>query len=422
MLTKIKGTQDFLDLTLFNFLLATTQKQLALYNFHEIATPLIEPTALFHRSLGLQTDVVSKEMYYATTAHATDAAESICLRPEATASTMRAFVNAHTAQPGTLNIPWKVFSWGPMFRHERPQKGRYRQFHQINIEVIGADAIAQDAQLITLLDRLFSEKLLLSSYALLVNFMGCATDRTAFTTVLHDFLTAHQAELCANCTERKEKNILRVFDCKNESCQALYATGPAITDHLCAACAAEWQTLTELLQQLSVSFSHKPTLVRGFDYYSKTVFEFVSINLGAQNTFCGGGRYNSLATDMGAKHDYPSIGAAIGIERVLLLLEQIPQLPLPHKPALTVILPFGIEQQALCLQLADTLHAHGIVAELLLEQQSLKNMLRKADKLGARYCVLVGPDEQASGVVTVKDMVNATEKKVAQIDLVAELR
>lgn len=420
MLTKIKGTQDFLDLTLFNFLLTTVQKQLALYNFTEIATPIIEPTALFHRSLGTQTDVVSKEMYYITTAHTPEQEEAesfaLCLRPEATASTMRAFLNA-----GTLATPWKVFSWGPMFRHERPQKGRYRQFHQINIEVIGSNAIAQDAYLITMLDRLFSEKLLLTSYALLINFMGCTEDRTAFKGVLHEFLNAHTDTLCSTCKERKEKNILRIFDCKNPVCQALYATGPAITDHLCTDCTTEWQTLTTLLQQLSVSFSVAHTLVRGFDYYSKTVFEFVSINLGAQNTFCGGGRYNSLARELGASTDQPSIGAAIGIERMLLLLEQATHLPVPHKAALTIIIPVEREQQPLCLQLADTLHAHGITAEVLLEGQSLKNMLRKADKAAAQYCVLVGADEQATGTVTIKNMKNATEKRVAQKELVTEL-
>src|SRR5581483_1220821 len=219
--------------------------------------------------------------------------ERICLRPEMTASTVRAFIDNHIQQ-----TPWKVFSYGPCFRYERPQKGRYRQFHQITTEIIGATSITHDAQFIMMLDRFFHETLHINSYALVVNFLGCAQDRVHFKVLLKQFMDSDKAQgVCDQCKERKERNILRIFDCKNSSCQTIYQQAPVITDHLCSECAHEWQELQQQLSLLSVSHVHKPTLVRGLDYYNKTVFEFVSKNLGAQDTFCGGGRYNQLAQD-----------------------------------------------------------------------------------------------------------------------------
>ncbi|MFI5333516.1 MAG: histidine--tRNA ligase, partial [Candidatus Babeliales bacterium] len=289
MISRVKGTQDFLDLSLFNAIVDQCKRQAAVYGFTEIATPILEHTELFKRSLGLHTDVVNKEMFIIQTSSENDESESICLRPEATASIVRAFVENHVQQ-----TPWKVFTYGPMFRHERPQKGRYRQFHQISLEIIGSAAVAQDVQLIKMLDRFFSEKLLCSNYALHINYLGCAQDRAAYTATLKKFLDSVSNYLCPLCTERKEKNILRIFDCKNPNCQQVYTKAPHITDALCTACATEWHQLQEQLSLLSVSYHHNPTLVRGLDYYSKTVFEFVSGNLGAQNAFCAGGRYDQL--------------------------------------------------------------------------------------------------------------------------------
>lgn len=416
MINRIKGTQDILDLTLFNFLLNSVKKHLTTYHFNEISTPILEPMELFQRSLGVETDVVSKEMYLVNTGH--DEKESMCLRPEATASTMRAFLNNNV-----ITTPWKVFSWGSMFRHERPQKGRLREFHQISMEIIGSSSIAQDAYFIAMLDRLFSEKLLLDTYGLLINFMGCRDDRERFKQALLKFLNEHADKICSNCMHRKDKNILRVLDCKTPTCRELYQQAPIITNFLCETCTQEWADLQMLLSQLSVSFSPMPTLVRGLDYYGKTVFEFVSIaDLGAQNTFCGGGRYNNLATELGAKEDQPSIGAAIGIERVLLMLEQMKNLPLPQPARLHAIIPLATAQIPLSLQIADMLHANELCAEILLEDDSLKSKMRQANKLGARYCILIGADEQAAGTVTIKDMTHGTESTILQRDLVATLK
>ncbi len=413
MIRRVKGTQDFIDLTLFNFLIMQAKNHLRLYNFTEIATPILEPLDLFKRSLGLETDVITKEMYTVSG----DEDEPICLRPEATASCVRAFVEHSITQ-----VPWKIFLWGPMFRHERPQKGRYRQFHQINMEVIGAQSIDQDVQFIKMLDRFFQDTLHLDTYALQINFLGCAQDRVNYKKKLYAFLEKQQGAVCATCIERKEKNMLRIFDCKNEGCQLAYAAAPHIADHLCETCAQEWQQLKDTLEQLSVSYSYRPTLVRGLDYYDKTVFEFVSMELGAQNAFCGGGRYNSLVKQIGGKEDQPSIGASIGIERALLLLERIQdRLQLPHLPPLIVVLPLTKEQHTLALLVADELQARSFCTDVLLEGDSLKSMMRHANKMGAKYALLIGPDEQAQKMVMVKNMMTGEEEKVGQKELVTHL-
>lgn len=407
MIQRVKGTQDFLDLTLFNFLIDETKKHLEFYNFVQIATPVLEPVELFKRSLGLETDVVSKEMYTVV------ADPTICLRPEATASCMRAFLD-----DGGLYTPYKVFMWGPMFRHERPQKGRYREFHQISIEVIGSDSVHQDIHFLKMLDRFFQDTLQLDTYGLLINFLGCKADRGEYRLKLKAYLTKHEATLCETCKVRKERNIMRVFDCKTETCQKLYEKAPFIADHLCASCAHEWKVLRDGLEQLSISFSYKPTLVRGLDYYDKTVFEFVSTELGAQNAFCGGGRYNSLAQELGAKKDQPSLGASIGIERTLLMLERMKEkLPLPIKKALYVVVPLSLEQHTLALLIADELQAKGLCVDVLVEGDSIKSLMRQANKLGAKYALIVGPDEQAKKVVTVKNMVTGESLEVHQKDL-----
>lgn len=422
MFNKVKGTQDFLDLTLYNFIIDTIKKQLSLYHFTEIATPILEPADLFKRSLGLETDVVTKEMF---TIHrqasggAEPDGEAICLRPEATAAIARAYI-----ENGVQQAPWKVFLHGPMFRYERPQKGRYRQFHQISMEVIGSNSIAQDAQFICMLDRYFHERLQLNNFAILINFIGCFEDRVAYKVKLNEFLNTEIArDICDLCTARKETNILRIFDCKNPVCQKIYQEAPYIAESLCTPCAEQWQQLKDQLDLLSVSYAYKPTLVRGLDYYNKTVFEFVSDNLGAQNAFCGGGRYDQLIAQLGGKQDQPSIGAAIGIERLMLLLEPMREkLSLGQLPALHVIIPVAKEQQSLALLVADELYAADLCTQVLLEGDSMKSMMRQANKMGASYCIILGEEEQNSRTATVKNMMNATEERMPQTALISYLK
>jgi histidyl-tRNA synthetase len=416
MFSRIKGTQDILDLTLFNFIVDKTKDHLNVYHFTQIEVPILESLELFHRSLGETTDVVNKEMF-TIKSHSQESDEGICLRPEATASIVRAFVENNVQQS-----PWRVFTVGSMFRYERPQKGRYRQFNQISMEVIGSQSVMEDAQFITMLDRLFHERMGINNYALIINYLGCSHDRTAYEAKLKNFLNAVDvSQLCALCIKRKDKNILRIFDCKNEQCQTIYKDAPHITDCLCATCAHEWHELQNTLELLSISFTHKPTLVRGLDYYNKTVFEFVSGALGAQNAFCAGGRYDQLVKQVGAKEDKPSIGAALGIERLMLILEPLKEtLQLPQLPALHVIIPVSPPQQSVALLLADTLHAHNLVTEVLLEG-SMKSMMRHANKLAATYCLIIGDDEQQKHEVIIKNMVSGTEERVAQVDVVQHL-
>ncbi len=415
MIERVRGTRDILDTSLFTFSVEKIIKHVSLYHYEQIITPILEPVELFKRSLGTHTDVVSKEMFVVTSSSA-QGDESICLRPEATASTVRAFV-----QEGVQTTPWKVFSWGPMFRYERPQKGRYRQFYQFNLECIGAASIAQDAQIISMLDRLFSEVFTLQNYALHVNFLGIPQERILFKEALAAFLESN-AGICETCTKRKETNILRIFDCKSEACQTIYATAPRLVDFFGAESQEQWQQLQNYLEELSVSFVFNPRLVRGLDYYNKTVFEFVSPDLGAQSAFCGGGRYDSLVSQIGGNADQPSIGAAIGLDRLQLLLELIqPQLALPEKPRLHIIIPLETEQQGIALHLADALVRAGLTTEILFEN-SVQKMMRKANKLGAAYCIFIGSQEQEAGTAKVKDMQTGADTVLKQVDVAQFLK
>lgn len=417
MIPRVKGTQDFIDLTLFNYIVDAARKHLTKYHFTEIQTPLVEYLDLFNRSLGLETDVVSKEMFIIEQKHEGDEGR-ICLRPEGTAPIVRAF-NEHHIQ----TIPWKVFMCGPMFRYERPQKGRYRQFHQITAEIIGSGSVSEDVHCIAMLDRFFYELLGLDSFSLLVNFLGCADDRKKYIVRLREFLESPiAAGICAQCKERKERNILRIFDCKHVECQAIYKSAPKIADNLCDECAGEWRQVQDQLSILSISYVYSATLVRGLDYYSKTVFEFISPNLGAQSTFCGGGRYNQLVEQLGGSQDRAAVGAAIGIERVMLLLEPMrDKILLPQLPTLYCIIPLDVQQHALALLVADLLLTHNFCVDILFEG-SVKSMMRRANHSGAAYALLIGESEQQAKTVTVKNMITGESKVVAQIDLVDELR
>jgi histidyl-tRNA synthetase len=416
MIPRVKGTHDHLDMRLHDAVYERIVKQLHCYNFVHITTPILELLELFKRSLGLHTDVVTKEMFVIESGP--QQTERICLRPEMTAGVMRAFLENAAQQ-----TPWKIFSQGPVFRHERPQKGRFRQFLQCSIEVIAAPSIMHDVELITLLDRLFDRQLNLDSYALLINFLGCAQDRAEYAQRLKDFLaTVPEGALCEQCMIRKEKNLLRIFDCKN-ACQQVYVSAPRVTDYLCTACQTEWQHLKDTLHMMGVTYQHDPHLVRGLDYYSKTVFEFVSETLGAQRTFCAGGRYDGLAQQLGAREPVPAIGAAIGIERLLLLLEGPKgEALLPSAPPLAVIMPLSSAQEQLALLLADMLRIAGVATDVLSDSASLKSMMRTANKMAATWALLLGDDEQQTQTVTIKWMNKARQERVLQADVLGYLQ
>lgn len=413
MITRVRGTEDILNVRLYNFMLNTMKHHLSLYNFSEIDTPILEHTELFVRSVGSDTDVVSKEMYIFQTA----SGESLCLRPEITASIVRAFIDNRIEQS-----PWKVFTHGPVFRHERPQAGRWRQFTQTSIEILNSKDIEQDAQFLKMLDVLFYEIFKLENYVLKLNFLGCSDDRKAHRDTLVEFLSKNQSSICATCLVRKDKNPLRVFDCKNEACKSVYQNAPKITDHLCKPCTQEWKILQQLLAVLSVNYAHDTSLVRGLDYYNRTVFEFSSRDLGAQNAFCGGGRY-SLGKEIGAKDDIHGLGVGIGMGRLLMLIEKnLTQLSIPQDKALHVIIPFTPEQIPLALLVAQQLLENGIATDVLLDKTSLSSLMKKANKLGSKFALLIGPDEQQAGTIAVKNMINGETKAVQQSDIVSCLR
>jgi histidyl-tRNA synthetase len=413
MISRVKGTQDLLDLKLYNFVINQIKEHLQKYNFKEIQTPILEQIELFHRSVGEHTDIVNKEMFTLTT----KGDEILCLRPENTAGIMRAFLNYQSSPgpDGQISTPWKVFSTGPMFRYERPQKGRYRQFQQLSVEVIGSNSVADDAYFISMLDKLFRDKLHLDNYVLLINYLGSAEDRREYTVTVKDFLRENFKNICEKCKERSEKNILRIFDCKNDDCKELYRSAPKIIDSLSPENKNNWEKLKEQLDILSIPYVVAPHLVRGLDYYNKTVFEFISSGLGAQNAFCAGGRYDQLALMIGGKKDEPSIGAAIGIERLLDLIEPIQQkLQMPEEKALNVIIPLSEEQHLLALLLATQLLDQNINIEILFDDSSIKSKMRKANKMGAKYVLILGEEEQKNQTVTIKNMINSTEETINQ--------
>lgn len=407
MINRPRGTQDFINMDMFDYVVDAMRIFLERSGFKHIQTPIIESVDLFKRSLGLHTDVVGKEMF-TIQPHGADADQSLlCLRPEMTASVVRAFIEHSIDQ-----LPWRVFSIGPVFRHERPQKGRYRQFHQVTIELIGGQSIGYDAQLIYILNYIFGTVLGLSCYELQLNFLGCLEDRVLYKQRMQDFLSEHQGAICQTCVVRKDANTLRVFDCKSTTCQELYKNAPVLTDHLCESCNAEWSFLKDYLDILKVAFIHKPTLVRGLDYYNKTAFEFVSTNLGAQSAFCGGGRYDGLVGQLSQKHSQPAVGAGIGIERVLLLLElEQKKADVALQKPLIVCIPLDACYIPTILSIGQKLLACNVQVELLLDS-SLKNGMKKASKIMATHVVLIGKEEAEKGMVMVKDMKTGQQKQV----------
>jgi len=415
MFSRIKGAQDLLSYNLWKGVLRQVENHFKSYNFKEIQTPLLEYVSLFERGLGYETEVVKKQMFLI---EQKNDREQMCLRPEATAGTMRAYLeNKHE-----LTTPCNFISFGSMFRYERPQKGRLREFHQVNIESIGVAAIEYDAFFIHLLYRLFLEKLAITEFVLTINFLGSAQDREGYKAALFSFLNNHVETICATCQERKNTNILRVLDCKSESCQKIYEAAPLITDYLSEESAQEWITLQNQLLQLGVTFSVNPRLVRGLDYYNKTVFEFVGVLLGAQNTFCGGGRYDELSKQLGSKDLVPAIGAAIGFERLLLLLGDRAHDFVEPESSLVVVIACTQAENNVTLLCADFLQRSGKTVQVLIDAISLKNKLTRAHKMGAAFVVLIGETEVQSGTVTVKNMMTGKEEQVSQEQLVANLK
>ncbi|MDA8169730.1 MAG: histidine--tRNA ligase [Nitrospiraceae bacterium] len=388
----LKGVEDILppDSYLRQFIEDKARSVFGSYGFGEIKTPIIEHTDLFLRSIGETSDIVSKEMYTFTD----KGGRSITLRPEGTASVVRAYVEHSLAMRPS---PQKFYYMGPMFRYERPQKGRQRQFYQIGVEAFGVAEARMDAEVILML-MLHLDRIGLEDLSLELNSIGCGECRPAFKEALRDFFAPKLPELCPDCQRRFETNPLRILDCKVERCIEIRKDAPLVTDYLCGNCRSHFDSLLKLLGVMGVKYTLNPHMVRGLDYYTRTTFEVTTENLGAQKAVAAGGRYDGLVEEFGGPAT-PAIGFAMGVERLAALLKDKAAPPITD----FFVASLGEEAATQALKLASGLRAEGIRGELGYGG-SLKSQLRKAGKLGARFAIIIGEDELKSGLLKWKDL------------------
>jgi len=398
----IRGTRDILpdESSAWQRIEAVARRLFARYGYREIRTPVFEQTELFARGIGNDTDIVAKEMY---TFADRDEATSLTLRPEATAGIVRSVIEHSLFQQDPA---LKVYALGPMFRRERPQKGRYRQFHQVDVEAFGISRPGIDVEIIEMA-LAYIEACGLKNHELILNSVGDPHCRPAYVETLRQALRGQQHRLCADCQRRTETNPLRVLDCKVAEDQALVEALPRIADHLCAECTDHFAEVRRQLDLLGIAYRVSHRLVRGLDYYTRTTFEVVSGELGAQNSVLGGGRYDGLVKDLGGP-DLTGIGFALGMERLLLLTPAAPGEP----RAQVFLLPLAAGGQDPALLLQRELRGSGIAALMDHEGRSFKSRMKQADKLGARYALILGEEELARKAWTVRDMVGSTQEEV----------
>jgi histidyl-tRNA synthetase len=405
-INKIKGFPDLFspESDKYSFIEETAKEVFSRYGCRELRIPILEKTELFSRSIGGDTDIVQKEMY----TFADRKNRSLTLRPEATAGVVRAYIENKIYN---LESTSKLFTCGPMFRYERPQKGRQRQFHQVNLEILGPNAPQADAELLFML-WVFLRELGLSYLALQINSLGCPQCRPDFHEALRTYLQAvDQDSLCQDCLRRSVSNPLRVLDCKVEQCQTVLAEAPEMKEHLCSACREHFDVVLNLIEEAGLPYSINPKLVRGLDYYQRTTFEVVSSDIGAQTAVAGGGRYDGLVKELGGP-DLPGLGFACGMERLVMLLKDKQRLKSDFY--LAVLDPQGLNR---ALLLAQTLREKGIRGEVSYEAKSLKSQLRYANKQGAAYCLVLGEKELSSETVLVKNLETGEQKEIAQANL-----
>ncbi len=414
-----KGTADMLPdvARAWEYLTRLAQDLFARYGYEPIYTPLFEHTEVFTRAIGEATDIVSKEMY----TFEDKGGRSLTLRPEGTASVVRAALEHNLVPQGSFA---KLYYAGPMFRYERPQKGRMRQFWQIGIECLGAAEPSADAEVIMVLVRFFEMAGIPSdSMRLLVNSMGDETCRPAYRDRIAAYIREHADELCDECNRRADTNPLRAFDCKNLACVPVMAGAPLLRDSLCDECAEHYAEVKQHLDGLGIAYEEAPRLVRGLDYYTRTVFEVqVTEGLGSQNAIGGGGRYDRLMQEYGGPAT-PGLGFALGFERMLLAMEAAGvSIPTPPRAQVYVAAVDDVVRERVFL-LAAALRDAGIAAELDHQGRTLKSQFKQADRLGAAIVVVVGPDELAAGELTIRDMGTKEETRVrigALVDVVRD--
>jgi len=404
----IRGTRDLIgeDIRRHRQVIETARRITETYGFEEWVTPIFEDTRVFSRTLGDTSDVVTKEMY----TFADRSGESLTLRPEATAGICRALVSNGLTQ----SLPQKIFFSGPMFRYERPQKGRYRQFHQIDIELIGRSHPLADAEVIACGFAILEALGVAGEIVLEINTLGDTESRNAYRAALVSYFAAHRDALSVESRARLERNPLRILDSKEPADQEILAEAPAIGPHLTANAAAFYEGVKEGLTRFGVPFRENPRIVRGLDYYSHTAFEFVTTHLGAQGTVMAGGRYDGLVAEMGGPPT-PAVGWAAGIERLAMLLTEAP-------PALrpVAVVPVSAAVEAASVDILRRLRAAGIRAEMEY-QGNLRRRMERANRIGARAAVILGEDDMARGAVQLKDLASGAQEEVPVMELVGRL-
>jgi histidyl-tRNA synthetase len=405
MIRAIKGTRDLLppDTAIWNRVERVAHEVFQVHNYHEIRTPILEETQLFARGVGQETDIVSKEMYTFEDRDGT----SVTLRPENTASVIRAYIEHRLDQrPGVQ----KLYYIGPMFRRERPQKGRYRQFFQIGAEAIGSESPFVDAEVIEMVVEILT-RAGLSGFTLLINSVGDAKCRPVFVEKLREALRPVASQLCGDCQRRVETNPLRVLDCKVPEDQPIIEQLPSILDNLCETCGPHFAAVQRYLDDRGIAYEIKPRLVRGLDYYMRTTFEVVHGNLGSQNSVLGGGRYDGLAESLGSSVPAPGIGFSIGEDRLVMTVDQTAGAALDIYMA-----PLGETALLHAGRLARDLRREGVSVEVAANAK-LKRAMELANKLGARYALILGDDEIAAGEYSLKDMQSGEQKRVSRESL-----
>ncbi len=406
----IKGFKDILpgETELWQLIEQTATAVLAAFGFREIRLPVLEKTELFARSIGEATDIVEKEMYTFTDR----SGDLLTMRPEATAAVVRAYLQHKIYAQDPVQ---RYYTIGPMFRRERPQKGRYRQFYQINAEIFGVASPYADVQLIAMLVELL-ERLGVTDAKPHVNSLGCPACRPDFRRALLDFLASREDRLCSDCRRRRDTNPLRILDCKVPRCRETSLDAPALSAFLCPECRAHFDTLQQALDELAIPYLIDKRLVRGLDYYSRTTFEIQTTALGAQSAVAGGGRYDGLVETLGGPN-IPATGFAIGFDRLAEIVAAQKQIEAP-KPAV-FIAALGEAAQARAFPWMTALNRSGIAADMLFEDKSLKSLMKRAGKLGARHVLIIGEQELADNTGQLRDM-QTREQTALPLDRVIE--
>jgi len=399
MIQALRGMKDIIapDNEIFTYLLSTASAIAERYGYEYIETPLLEETSLFKRSVGESSDIVGKEMYQFIDKGGHD----VCLRPEGTAGVVRMFIQNKLDKRGGIH---RFYYHGPMFRYERPQKGRLREFHQFGCESFGEESVYEDFTIILMIKDIFDA--LGIGYTIKINSLGCPECMPGYRESLITHLNDIRDGLCDDCQRRIATNPIRVLDCKNGSCQALLERSPVITENLCETCDKDFNTLLTLLESHDLPFELDPKLVRGLDYYTRTAFEFVSSEIGAQSAIAGGGRYNRLVEFLDGKPT-PAVGFALGIERILDLVK------IPERGRNGLYL--GMMEPDALPMIIDLAHRKRKVQKVFTEygKKSLKAHLKAADRLGARECAIIGEDELKNGEIWIKDLETKEEKRIA---------